>query len=57
MLSEKPVNSEQKTVAAAFKEVGENLHGFDAASALMDDFMSSPEMQIDKEPSIETKPV
>ena len=57
MLSEKPVNSEQKAVAAAFKEVRENLHGFDAASALMDNFMSSPEMQIDKEVSIETKPV
>lgn len=57
MLSEKPVNSEQEAVAAAFKEVGKNLHGFDAASTLMDEFMSRPEMQINRDVSIEAKPV
>jgi hypothetical protein len=57
MLDEKPLNKEQLAVQNAFKEATQKATGFDRASDMMDEFMSTPEMQLSAAPAKNSKPV
>jgi hypothetical protein len=57
MLDEKPLNKEQLAVQNAFKDAAQKATGFDRASDMMDEFMSTPEMQLGAAPAKNSKPV